>query len=174
MPIDGGAAEVLYDREGWSVFSPRISPDGKRIAFGTYDLKNYEKRLQVASLVDGKVGAIEKDVEYNLINQFAWSPDGNGLTVLTTRDGTPNIYRQPLDGSAATAITNFKSGRIFNFAWSADGKELIIARGNTVNDLLLIRDAGRPGDNTAVAAVPSRPRRSFFERLTGIFTLVSR
>ncbi len=173
MSIDGGPAEVLYDKEAWSVFSPRISPDGKRIAFGTYDLANYEKHLQVASLVDGKVGAIEKDIEYNLINQFAWSPDGKDLTVLTSRDGTPNVYRQPLDGSPAAAITNFKSGRIFNFAWSADGTELLLARGNTVNDLLLIRDAGRSAENTSVAAAPRR-QRSFIERLTGIFTRISR
>jgi Tol biopolymer transport system component len=57
-----------------------------------------------------------------------WSPDGKELTVPTTGDGTPNIYRHPLDGTPATPITSFKSARIFNFAWSADGKELLLAR----------------------------------------------
>ena len=169
MPIEGGTAEVLYDSEGWSVFTPRVSPDGKRIAFGTYDMKNFEKRLRVASLADYKFGAVEKDMEYNLISHFAWSPDGKDLTVLTTRDGTPNIYRLPLDGLPATALTNFKSGRIFNFAWSADGKDLLLARGATVNDLLLIRDNIRAGESPTVASSPRR-QRSFVERLTSIFT----
>ena len=155
------------------MFNPRISPDGKRIAFGAYDVKAFQKRLFVASLAGNKFGKIENDMEYNLVNQFAWSPDGKDLTVLTTRDGTPNVYRQPLDGSAAVPITNFRSGRIFNFSWSADGRELLLSRGNTVNDLLLIRDAGRTGDNASVVAMPRR-QRSFVERLTGIFTQISR
>lgn len=173
MPIDGGKAEVLYDNQGWSVFSPRISPDGKRIAFGTYDLNTFVKHLQIATLEGGRIGKIERDMEYNLVNQFMWSPDGKDLTVLTTRDGTPNVYRQPLDGSPATPITNFKSGRIYNFAWSSDGKELLLARGNTVNDLLLIRDADSPAEG-AVVVRSSRPAPSLLERLFGVFTRVSR
>lgn len=173
MPIEGGTAEMLYERDGGSVFNPRISPDGKRIAFGAYDVKAFQKRLFVASLEGSKFGKIENDMEYNLVNQFAWSPDGKDLTVLTTRDGTPNVYRQPLDGSAAVPITNFRSGRIFNFTWSADGRELLLSRGNTVNDLLLIRDAGRAADTAPVVAVHRR-QRSLVERLTGIFTQISR
>ena len=82
-------------------------------------------------------------MEYNLISQFSWSPDSKSLTVLTSRAGLPNIWRQPVDGSQPTPITDFKSGRIFNFAWAANGKNLIVARGNTNNDLLLISDAGK-------------------------------
>jgi eukaryotic-like serine/threonine-protein kinase len=176
MPIDGGSAEVLYDSEGWSVFTPRISPDGKQIAFGTYDMKSFEKRLRIASLDDYKFGRIERDMEFNLIAHFTWSPDGKGLTILTTRDGTPNIYKLPIDGGPAVPLTNFRSGRIFNFAWSADGKDLLLARGTTVNDLLLIRDNERAAETSAVAAAPGPQRRvrSFLERLTGVFTQVRR
>ncbi len=173
MPLQGGPAEVLYENEGWSIFSPRISPDGTRIAFGTYDMKSFGKRLQIASLAGQQIVKIERDMEYNLVNQFMWSPDGKELTVLTTRDGTPNVYRQPLDGSPATPITNFKSGRIYNFAWSADGKDLLLARGNTVNDLLLIRDSGQSADSSTVVKMPQRPV-SLFQRLADAFTRVSR
>jgi Tol biopolymer transport system component len=172
MPVEGGRAEVLFDRDGWSMFNPRISPDGKRIAFATYDMKSYEKRLQVASLSGNTVGPVEHDMEYNLVSQFTWSPDGKDLTILTTRDGTPNIYRQPLDGSTAAALTSFKSGRIFNFAWSANGRELLLARGNTVNDLLLIRDAGRTEETNSTMARAPRRQMSLLERVTTLFTRV--
>ena len=128
MPIDGGVPEVLYSNPGWGVFQPRISPDGKHIAFGAYDMTTYQKRLQVASLNGYDFGKIERDMEYNLVSQFGWSPDGRELTILTSRNGTPNVWRQPIDGSAPTPITAFTSGRVFNFAWSADGKNLILAR----------------------------------------------
>jgi eukaryotic-like serine/threonine-protein kinase len=171
VPIEGGPAEVLFDSEGWSVFSPKISPDGKRLAFGVYNVKTYQKRLQVASLQDYKLGAIEKDLEYNLINQFAWSPDGKDLTILTTRSGTPNIWRQPLDGGAAAPITDFRSGRIYGFAWGSDGRSLLLARGNTVNDLLLIRDTGRTAELSNMARSPRRSA-SFLERLRQGFSSV--
>lgn len=169
IPIEGGGVEVLFDNEGWSVFSPRLSPDGKLLAFGTYNIKTYQKRLQVASLENYKFRAVEKDLEYNLINQFAWSPDGKELTVLTTRNGTQNLLRQPLDGSSPTAITDFKSGRIYSFAWSRDGRSLLMARGNTVNDLLLIRDTGRENESATIVR-SSRRSMTFFERLTSGFT----
>ncbi|MGH7784513.1 MAG: hypothetical protein ACREO5_11810, partial [Candidatus Binatia bacterium] len=149
VPIDGGKAETLYSSDTSSVFLPRISPDGKKIAYSTFDLKTFERKLQIASLEGYDFGKVEQALEFNLINQFVWSPDSRNLTILTSRGGTPNIWRQPLDGSPATQITDFKTGRIFNFAWAADGKSLILARGNTANDLILIRDStpGASGDN---------------------------
>ena len=70
---------------------------------------------------------------------------------MTNRTGVQNIWRQPIDGSAPTQITDFKSGRIMNFTWTADGKELFLVRGNTNNDLILIKDADRnpPGQTVA-------------------------
>lgn len=168
MPVEGGSSEVLYGSDGSSVFGPRISSDGKRIAFAIYNIQTFQKRLQVATLVDYSFGNIEQDLEYNLINQFTWAPGGRELTVLTTRNGTPNLWRQPLDGSPASPITDFTSGRIFNFTWSNDGKSLLLARGNTVNDLLLIKDAIRPGEATTNVAKSAR-KPTLFERLTQIF-----
>lgn len=46
-----------------------------------------------------------------------------------------------MDGAAPQPVTDFKTGRIFNFAWAADGKNLYIVRGSTNSDLILIRDA---------------------------------
>jgi serine/threonine protein kinase len=140
VSIDGGKAEPFHASEGWSIFQPRISPDGKKIAYSTYDINTFVKKLQIASLEGSNFGKVEANIEFNLINQVTWSPDSKELTILTSRSGIPNIWRQPIDGSAPTPITGFKSGRIFNFAWAADGKSLLMARGNTVNDLILIRD----------------------------------
>jgi len=35
-------------------------------------------------------------------------------------------------------LTDFKSDRIFSFAWSRDGKQLALARGTLTNDVILI------------------------------------
>ncbi|MDI1241155.1 MAG: protein kinase [bacterium] len=151
MPVSGGKAEKFYDAPGLSVFMPRISPDGQRIAYTAFDVKTFQKKLYIATLEAGAFGKVEQAIEYNLINQYAWSPDGKALTVLTNRSGVQNIWRQPIDGSNPTQITDFKSGRIMNFTWTADGKELFLVRGNTNNDLILIKDTDRTQAAESVA-----------------------
>ncbi len=166
VPVTGGPVEPFYSAENWSVFQPRISPDGKRLAYTTYDVRSFQKKLLIATIEGDKFGKVEREVEFNLINQFMWSPDSKTLSVSTNRGGAQNIWRQPVDGSAPTQITDFKSGKILNFAWTNDGKDLIIARGNTNNDLILIRDTERAPD---VASAPRRSR-SIFERFTYLFS----
>jgi serine/threonine protein kinase len=141
ISIDGGEPKVIFSDDKLSAFMPRISPDGKKLAFVTYDIHTFDKRMQIAAFDGDQVGKIENSLEMNLINQFYWSPDGKSLTAMSTRAGTPNIWRLPVDGSAPTPLTDFKSGRILNFSWSSDNKDLLIARGNSNNDLVMIRDS---------------------------------
>lgn len=171
VPVEGGEVEPFYESESWSVYHPRLSPDGKRIAYTTYDVRSFQKKLMIASVENNRFGKLEREVEYNLINQFMWSPDSRSLTISTNRGGAMNIWRQPIDGSPATQITDFKSGKIMNFAWTADGKDLLIARGNTNNDLILIRDSGAVSASQSSGRNMSR-RRSFFDRITQVFSSV--
>jgi len=62
------------------------------------------------------------------------------LTYIDSQDGVSNIWSQPLNGGKPVQVTNFKTGRIFNFAWSRDGKQLALARGTLTNDVILISD----------------------------------
>ncbi|HSI88215.1 MAG TPA: protein kinase, partial [Pyrinomonadaceae bacterium] len=140
VSIDGGEPEVFYERDDLGIFNPRLSPDGKRIAFTSYDLKHFNKRLHTATVVDGSFGEIVTTVDLNLINDFAWSPDSRELTIVSNRSGTQNLWRFPVDGGEPRPITEFKSGRILNFAWSRDGSSLFVARGTTRNELIILRD----------------------------------
>jgi len=54
------------------------------------------------------------------------------------RDDVSNIWRQSIDGSPPVQVTNFETGRIFNFAYSPDGKQLALARGALNSDVVLI------------------------------------
>jgi hypothetical protein len=49
-----------------------------------------------------------------------------------------NIWRLSRDGSPPTPVTNFKTDRIFSFAWSHDGKTLALARGSLRSDAVLV------------------------------------
>ena len=56
------------------------------------------------------------------------------------KDGIGNIWMQDLDGSPAQPITFFDAGVLFAFDLSADGKRLVLARGESTRDAVLIRD----------------------------------
>ena len=47
---------------------------------------------------------------------------------------------QPLAGGAPRRLTDFKTDRIFRYAWSRDGKHLACSRGVETNDVVLISD----------------------------------
>ena len=143
VPINGGKPELFYTDDTWNVFGPKLSPDGKRIAFSTYNVNTWEKKLRIATIEGNKFGTVERDLEYNLINQIAWAPDSSSLVIVSSKSGMQNIWRMPIDGSPDKQITDFKSGRILNFTFVPNGKDLLVARGNTNNDLILVRDVDR-------------------------------
>jgi len=75
-------------------------------------------------------------------NQYLqWTTDGRGIYFIGLDDGVSNIWRQPIDGTAPVQVTNFTTGRIFNFAFSPDGSQLVLSRGTINDDVVLIENA---------------------------------
>jgi Tol biopolymer transport system component len=72
------------------------------------------------------------------VNGLRWSPDGKGLQFLQTLKGATNVWEQPVAGGALRQITGFTAGRIFDFSWSRDGKQLFLSRGENTSDVILI------------------------------------
>ena len=71
-------------------------------------------------------------------NGHAMGPAGEAIDYVLTRKGVSNIWRQNLAGGTPKQITNFESGRIFDFDWSRDGKQLALTRGSESSDVILI------------------------------------
>jgi len=56
-----------------------------------------------------------------------------------------NLWQTPIFGSGAPKqITDFKTGYLRRFALSQDGKQLILARGNTETNIVLIESENMP------------------------------
>ena len=69
-----------------------------------------------------------------------WSRDGRALTYVDTRNGVSNLWAEPVSGGSPHPLTNFKSGQIFRFAWSSDGKRAALACGNQTSDVILMKN----------------------------------
>lgn len=148
VSIDGGESSVFFDDRQYNIYNHTISPDGKYIAYFSFNRALLDKgtgppkTIRIAKVENNSLGETVRDLSADAVNSFIWSPDSKSLTLSSNRNGVPNLWRLPVDGSPAQLVTDFKSGRISNFTWSADGKTLLIVRAIVNNDLILIRDSG--------------------------------
>ena len=91
---------------------------------------------------DNKIDETAKTKEFGMHPEFRWSPDGKALTFIN-RNGIDNIWKVSIEDKKETPLTEFTSGNISNFAWSNDGKRLLISRSIVNSDLILIKDNGK-------------------------------
>jgi serine/threonine protein kinase/Tol biopolymer transport system component len=138
--IDGG--EPVQITDAYSAW-PSVSPDGKEIVCEYWD-ENPNTLFKFALLpFDGgeplKVFSPPPGMKY-LSRVIRWTPDGRALTYILNRDGVSNIWGQPRAGGNPTQLTRFKSGQIFWFDWSQDGKTFAYARGEVTSGVVMISD----------------------------------
>ncbi len=135
VSIDGGSAVQLTD---YHSANPKISSDGRLIACEYREDINSPWRYAIIPFEGGKPVKI-----FDLpggTTHFCWAKGSRSLTYTDTRDGAGNIWSFPLDGTPPKQLTNFKTDEIYNFDWSADGKQLVTARGTTTSDVVLMKD----------------------------------
>lgn len=142
IPIDGGKASTFYSKEGFSFYQPQLSPDNKLAMLLGYKQDTFERRLYLAESDGNQITNDKNSLDYNLINGTRFTPDGKFISYWSI-DGISNIWKMSLDGKQKEQITNFTSGRISNYAWSNDGKNLLIVRPIVNNDLVLIKDVNK-------------------------------
>jgi sugar lactone lactonase YvrE len=112
------------------------SPDGRALA----GIWQQRPNAPLALAVFPKTGGEPTSVFAGGVSTFSggvwWSRDGRAL-YYTNADRT-NIWRQPLNGGAATAVTGLADGMIGRGDLSRDGRSLLAVRANPLRDAFLI------------------------------------
>jgi Tol biopolymer transport system component len=138
LSIDGGKPTEIAKSPGFAILGRlAMSPDGKYLAYA-YDEGNLGLGSKLAVIRVGEKESMSSYTVSNKVSGLRWSPNGKCLQYLAPHDGTSNIWEQPLTGGAPKQITKFSSGRIFDFDWTADGKQLLLARGGVTSDVVLL------------------------------------
>jgi TolB protein len=84
---DGFNPKTLY-RSSYPLMSPAWSPDGKQLAFVSFE--NNRAQIRVVNVATGKVESLSAFPGIN--GAPAWSPDGQRLAVVLSKEGTPKLY----------------------------------------------------------------------------------
>ena len=98
-------------------------------------------RLAFAPL-DGSAPAKVLDVTQNSsLIPLVWAPDGQAIDVLRQAD-SGNVWRYPIDGRPGFRLTAFSGpAQTRSFAWSPDGRQLVLSRGENKADVVLFKRA---------------------------------
>jgi eukaryotic-like serine/threonine-protein kinase len=151
VPIDGGTPEpVPGSTVPHAIFGGfGLSPDGKTLAYvasisNPATMSNISKMALVDLAAEGKTPPRLIDVNPNYSgSEVHFTPDGKALAYVTAEKGVYNIWEQPLDGSQGRQITHFTSEQMGAFAWSPDGKKLLVGRGQSTADVVLLRESAQ-------------------------------
>ena len=134
IPISGGLAARVSDLpigHAWSIA-------GDSILCSFFDPAASHFRRGIVSLHSGQLlRALNfPGRTWGLI----FTPGGQSITYIDNRDGSSNIWSVPTEGGTPRKLTDFTSQDIFDFAWSRDGKQLVLSRGTQYSDAVLIRN----------------------------------
>lgn len=127
------------------VGDPQLAPNGGLVAFTistpSLDSNRTTTKVWLADVTTGESWQALSGAGNDRAPR--WSTDGRTLAFISTRDGTPQIWRLPIRGGEATRITQVQDG-ISDFLWSPDGKTLFFWTDVTVGDSLESARRGAP------------------------------
>jgi serine/threonine protein kinase len=118
---------------------PVISPDGHLISCTYWDDQAASLKYAVIPSGGGAPIKLFGRPDPNRQRMTRWMPDNQALLYVDTLDGASNVWIQPLKTTEPRPVTSYESDRIFDFDLSPDGKQLVLTRGTTVSDVVLIR-----------------------------------
>lgn len=138
IPIAGGETTQLTDYES---DAPTFSPDGKFISCIIPNRSQVkDDGLAIVSAEGGApIRSFAIPFSYSYLSA-RWTPDGQALVYRTQDKTAGNLWKQPVAGGAREQLTNFKTDSIFNFTYSHDGKRIILSRGQSIVNVVLIRN----------------------------------
>jgi eukaryotic-like serine/threonine-protein kinase len=135
VPIDGGTPEQLTRKE---TNYADLSPDGSLLLYYYRESPDAPAKIELAPSAGGEpVRVIDSPKD---TYEARWAPDGRALVVRKDTENVSNLWTLPLDGGKLRPLTDWKSDKIFWVAWSRDGRQLAVARGDTFYDVMLIKD----------------------------------
>lgn len=111
------AVTLLQSRE--PILSPSFAPDGRRIAYVSFEQKR--PRIFVQHIDTGRR---EQITNFEGLNGApAWSPDGGRLAFVLSRDGNPEIYVMDMGSRQLRRVTNHYAIDTEPF-WGKDGQTI--------------------------------------------------
>jgi Tol biopolymer transport system component/predicted Ser/Thr protein kinase len=121
--------------------TPRISPDGRRVAFARIDRENMD--IYVGDLV--QPSQLRRLTFDPAMDRYpVWSPDGATITFSSGEVRSFDLFRKASDGTGGIERLTSEPSAQHAMDWSADGKHLSFTRNIRGTDLMILPAGGQP------------------------------
>jgi dipeptidyl aminopeptidase/acylaminoacyl peptidase len=114
-----------------SAGGPRISPDGRYIAYQVqktnWEENAFETEIWMAVTATGESYRLTNAKKSSTNPQ--WSPDSKRLAFISDRDGKRQIYLIAPNGGEAVQLTSIETG-VSTLSWSPDGRRIAFTAGD--------------------------------------------
>jgi len=133
IPMAGGESVLLAEVGD----KPVVSPDGKLLACMVSDEQKKRDVILINSMNGGEPVKVLDYPDFTIYRLQQWRDDG--LYCLNNR--STQVALIPLDGQPPRLLTDFKTGeRLYSFAWSPNGKQIVFSRGVSKSETVMITD----------------------------------
>src|ERR1700693_1212054 len=129
IDVDSGSVKALTDRKGPDR-EPRVSPDGKWIAYTGNDEKGYTNHLSNLYLMDSSGGSkrVWADNLANSPSEVQWAHDNSGVYFTVSEAGTTNLYFAALSGAGGKPRKVTSGAQVLNGVSVSDNGQVAAVR----------------------------------------------
>ena len=137
MWVDRQGITTLVTEELGAYMVPRISPDGRRVAFARLDHETGRRDIWVLDLERGSRTRLT--LGKGLSTDPEWAPDGRSVAFASNRSGRDfNIFSKDADGTGEEVqLSDHEVGATFPRSYLPDGSGLLFQHENNIGILHL-------------------------------------
>ncbi len=142
MDLTTGRITNIYEDESLYIPQFEMSPDGRKSLYLTATQPNLEpfEANNVLSDFDGSKFVSTKKLKFPKEVDASYCFANDDFFYYFNYRNRTDIWKYDLKTGKSTKVTNFNFDTIYNFTFSRDGKKLYLVRGNTTDEVVLIKN----------------------------------
>lgn len=131
------------------VLTPRLSPDGSKIAYVDFGTNGKSPNLHILDLETGQFYALGSGLGQKISPRF--SPNGDHIILSSARDGAASLYRMDLATKKQERLTTSTSTIDVSPCYSPDGSQIVYVSDRGGKPQLYVKSAGAGGEGTRIS-----------------------